>query len=229
MPISQDRMLAVLAAAADYAQGLAQARELVRVELTRAQSGQISPLEALEHLEILVTPAGLLNSPLGSAQVLAVEQEHFRKSAGRNAREAARLRRVRGNQPGPKVLAAAASQAGKGILTVNSGPRGAEPLTSSWHSDLDAEIEALAAGLPEALGGSAPAGAAPAGLLDAEDGSAAPPEPDLEDPDWVRVEPQAAEPPGLDVDEEDMFAAESDHQDREVEAAMLEQEAQAKP
>lgn len=98
MPITQDRMFALVSAAQDYASGL---RDLCRA-IQRGyelQSGLPASSQnwALAYAEILglASEAALLSQPVISGSTIVVESEHIRRSRRGNARASARKRRQR--------------------------------------------------------------------------------------------------------------------------------------
>ena len=95
MPITQDRMLALIAAGEDYQQALAQARELITTNRNRVLDGQISPQDAINLLSQFIVPELLLKSPSRSESTLYIERKHFNSNAARNERAKFRKDRQR--------------------------------------------------------------------------------------------------------------------------------------
>lgn len=90
MPITQNRMIAVLNAALDYEQALLTACSLAAQMHEAAATGEKTWQEALDGLRAMLSLRGLLTRPLTSTTTLAVERSHFRRHKMEN--EAARVR-----------------------------------------------------------------------------------------------------------------------------------------
>lgn len=85
MPISQTRMLAIIAAAKDYQRALNTILESIRSAQQRAehQPPEIAARE-LYNLSLLANPLGLLHNPMNSPAIVMTEDRHFKSNAGRN-------------------------------------------------------------------------------------------------------------------------------------------------
>jgi hypothetical protein len=95
MPITQERVIAILNAAQDYEEALSTALSLTAQFCHAAAKGEKTWQEALEQLRGLHNLRGLLTRPLTSAKTLAVERAHFKKHARENDAAAARAARKR--------------------------------------------------------------------------------------------------------------------------------------
>jgi len=94
MAITQTRMLALIAAAADYQQGYNTAIDCIKSAVKAADSGDMSPADALTTL--LITIKELAPVKVESAVQISLEQQHFKYMAKKNdySREYMRHRRV---------------------------------------------------------------------------------------------------------------------------------------
>lgn len=85
MPITQDRMLALISAAADYQQALQRACKFVSDAQHSIRLGA-DPIETVEELAGLIKEAGLLRNPLKSHSTILLEEQHFKKEKHKNIR-----------------------------------------------------------------------------------------------------------------------------------------------
>ena len=102
MPITQQRLLAVLASAEDFREALSQASAIARRERDLAIAGRQTEGQALANIAMFLdNPLLLLASPSESGQAIAIERAHFSPSKVRdNAREARRIARLRARRSG---------------------------------------------------------------------------------------------------------------------------------
>lgn len=105
MPISQQRMLRLIAAAEDFEAGLQRASQIVDREAALAKQGHQTAATALFNISLLVQRDLLLSHPVETAVALASEKQHFSGGKVRdNEREAARAKRRReARQPPAEV------------------------------------------------------------------------------------------------------------------------------
>lgn len=103
MPITQQRVLSLLAAALDHQQALAQASQIARRERDLALAGRQSTESALANIALFLEDANqLLTDPTRSTTAIAVEQAHFTSHRVKdNERERKRVarRRAQVHQP----------------------------------------------------------------------------------------------------------------------------------
>ena len=102
MPIKQERVLGLLAAARDLQGGLQGLCDAVQAEGGRAAAGRLDPSEALANLMALASPLHLLTNPLTTIGTIERETGHFSPGTlSRNAasRKRALLRRAAINPP----------------------------------------------------------------------------------------------------------------------------------
>lgn len=99
MPITQDRMLTLLAAAQDYQQAWDRAAHFA-TKTEQAVEGQYLSKEEAYHqlLMVLRTPMQLLH-PVLTGAAIEREREHFRLFKARNIRTAEKQRQRRGRPP----------------------------------------------------------------------------------------------------------------------------------
>ncbi len=90
MPITQARMLSLLAAAEDYAQAMNRFARIANITKARVESGQISPESAFDLIAV-ESLQSLLEHPMESNTVIKMERFHFNKEAKRNARKAEKM------------------------------------------------------------------------------------------------------------------------------------------
>lgn len=96
MPITQQRMLDLLASSEDYRQALTKAIEVAKGEAQRGIDGFAEPMDALRNITLLLDENSLLREPVKSATTLALERQHFSRARVKfNLREAERARRRR--------------------------------------------------------------------------------------------------------------------------------------
>jgi hypothetical protein len=91
MPITQDRVIAILNAAQDYEQALSRAVGLIRTHAQQAKDGVITWQEAMETTMMLVSAGALLTRSITTNKTLAAERQHFKDFARRNERSARRM------------------------------------------------------------------------------------------------------------------------------------------
>lgn len=99
MPITEDRMLALLAAGEDLQQALEASEQSLRQVASEAEGGMLSAGEALAQALLLVGRARL-RQPIESSLVLAVERQHFQLVRGRNRAARRRMALKRGKARG---------------------------------------------------------------------------------------------------------------------------------
>lgn len=95
MPITQARMLSLLAAAQDYQQAFQTIMEKAEHIRSYLLARQITPEQACEQYEKATLPLLLLQYPYDSPVVLRFESLHFAKEKKRNDRKAAKARENR--------------------------------------------------------------------------------------------------------------------------------------
>jgi len=96
MPITQQRMLDLLASCEDHRQALTQAIALAKSEAQRGLDGLVAPVDSCTNIILLLEENALLRNPVRSATTLALERQHFSKARVKfNTREAERARRRR--------------------------------------------------------------------------------------------------------------------------------------
>lgn len=96
MPITQTRMIALIAAARDLEQAFDGMIMLVHTEFTLAQHGQKTWQEAAASISNMLRKETLLQRPAQTLQIIAVEDYHFKRTASANdikAKSMARKRR----------------------------------------------------------------------------------------------------------------------------------------
>ena len=111
MPITQQRLLAVLSAGEDFQQALAKASSIARRERDLALAGRETEAQALANIALFLGDTSLLlRDSAGSQSALAIERAHFSTSRIKdNEREAKRIARRRAepsstNQGGGEAL-----------------------------------------------------------------------------------------------------------------------------
>lgn len=95
MPITQDRMLALIAAADDFARALRTAYAEVIHANERVRTAHADPAEELNNLTMLLSPNMLLHNPVDSQLAIEHERKHFKTVRGRNRASANWQRRKR--------------------------------------------------------------------------------------------------------------------------------------
>lgn len=95
MPIKQDRMLSLLAAARDYQLGLEKFFEMGQDIRGRVANNELTAKQALDLLIPGIRPELLLRFPYESPTVIMLESRHFAKERKRNERKAQKLRENR--------------------------------------------------------------------------------------------------------------------------------------
>jgi hypothetical protein len=101
VPISQQRMIALIAAGQDYLVGFTNMQKFVSKTIDRFNMGDISAEAALGQIQTTMTPLAFVNRPIESERVLEQEHFHFSRNYKRNEREArylAHKRREEGTQ-----------------------------------------------------------------------------------------------------------------------------------
>lgn len=96
MPITQDRMLALLAAAQDYQQAWDRAEAFAQTVQRSLDERRITTQEACAQLLLVLTSQMQLQRPTMTATTIAEERIHFRIFKQRNIRAAERQRLRRG-------------------------------------------------------------------------------------------------------------------------------------
>src|SRR5258708_19099946 len=95
MPITQDRMIALLNAGIDYQQAFDRSIEILKEEFEKGENGEITWEQAAWNMHILVSPTGLLAKPIQSYSIIQVERAHWRSNARRNINAAKRQEQKR--------------------------------------------------------------------------------------------------------------------------------------
>ena len=96
MPITQNRIIAVINAATDYQQAHNRIRELIQTQLGHAREGRATALECLEFIAATsIHDSAFLLNPIETTRALEVEREHFRRNARGNVYNTARVARYR--------------------------------------------------------------------------------------------------------------------------------------
>ncbi len=98
MPITQDRMLSLLAAGEDYQQALERYWVVAQSTRQRVAAGQITAQQGFDLLAIETRPEWLLKYPYDSPAVLKLEHLHFKRESKRNKRKAEKARENRAAQ-----------------------------------------------------------------------------------------------------------------------------------
>lgn len=88
MPITQDRMLAVIHAGLDFRDGLHKITEQIKMETISVQKGHYSAQQALDNLLSQSNIAMLLEDYAESLSLLTLEAKYFRMFYNRNAKAA---------------------------------------------------------------------------------------------------------------------------------------------
>lgn len=89
MPITQSRMIALIAAADDFHQAFDRICEVTKRTYLAASEGLIDPLEALSNLAIEAEPHIKLANALGSMMTIELEKKHFSLATQRRNTKAA--------------------------------------------------------------------------------------------------------------------------------------------
>lgn len=97
MPITQERMLSLIAAADDFARALRTSHNELVAAYERATAGA-DPLEELRTLTMILSPNLLLHQPTSSIVAIETERKHFATVQGRNRASANWQRRKRQRQ-----------------------------------------------------------------------------------------------------------------------------------
>lgn len=95
MPITQDRMIALINAGRDYKQAYESTRAAIELHFTAVQTSQEEPGPALEAIFQHTKPATVLTNISNSASILEVEHSYFHHFRKRNDNAAARALRKR--------------------------------------------------------------------------------------------------------------------------------------
>lgn len=74
MPIEQNRLLALIAAAEDALAGLERVGQMVEKERERVEAGAETPEDALRNLELLLVPIALLDRPNETRETILAER-----------------------------------------------------------------------------------------------------------------------------------------------------------
>lgn len=109
MPVTQTRIISIINAALDFAQGFKDAKAMVAREARSVQQGKQTPMQAIEAILILMDRADtFLEDPVGTLTTIETERRHFESRAKSNAKAAARMQAWRDRQRGierPRVAA----------------------------------------------------------------------------------------------------------------------------
>lgn len=95
MPITQDRMLALLHAAQDYRHALTTIIETIKQHERAVEFGRETMEVAMQVIFAQSNPAVLLTEPEATVATLTIEAKHFKDNAKRNTREKLRQRGIR--------------------------------------------------------------------------------------------------------------------------------------
>jgi hypothetical protein len=96
MPITQQRMIALITSAQDFREALNLLCDIVTDNAARAERGDITAHQALDTILLNARPPALLSEYGESAVTLTVEARHFRVTARKNERRMLRCREARG-------------------------------------------------------------------------------------------------------------------------------------
>lgn len=96
MGISQDRILALIAAGEDFRRAGEQLCENIQILVKLNDTGRLTAAD-IEMLRGLTSPLVLLAEPIDSPAILRAESDHFRLRAGRNARQKRYMAKRRAN------------------------------------------------------------------------------------------------------------------------------------
>ena len=100
MPITQDRLVALIQAARDYQHAFAELRKTVIQQERNVRAGRASPAEALDYIIGLTDREdAFLLRPIETTRAIEVEHDHFR-SHGRDNRRAAKRAEERRRRQG---------------------------------------------------------------------------------------------------------------------------------
>lgn len=95
MPITQARMLSVLAAARDYQQALNRVGDYIEQSLLEHEKGRLTIEQCITRILTHSRPSLLLAHPEQSYEVISKETAHFSRERRRNERKAEKLREDR--------------------------------------------------------------------------------------------------------------------------------------
>lgn len=95
MPITQSRMLSLLAAAQDYADAMERFWSICTETRNRFQQGEITAAQAVDLMAISIRPELMLQFPYQSPTVLKLEAKHFAMEKRRNERKTEKARENR--------------------------------------------------------------------------------------------------------------------------------------
>lgn len=98
MPITQPRMLSLIAAAQDFRDGLFKLCQTIHAQAYSISQGQKTPSQAMSELTALAMPQYFLDDPLNSAAIVETERKHFQRVAKDNRRAADRQTLRRGGK-----------------------------------------------------------------------------------------------------------------------------------
>ena len=95
MPISQDRMIALISAAQDYQRAIDRMENILSQNLSRISRGELSTEDFLSNLPVLLSSSALLDNLPLSLKTIALEAAHFKRVQQRNLRSAHRQSKKR--------------------------------------------------------------------------------------------------------------------------------------
>lgn len=152
MPITQQRMIALIDAAGDALHALQRCGDMASAALDRAEKAEAygnrpeAAKDELANLALLLKPQLLLRQPLETLATYQAERRHFASEARQNERNAERARKRReANGQGHRPNTAPASL----FDTRPLGPLLAQDATFDWTADLDKQDVAFEPDEPE--------------------------------------------------------------------------------
>lgn len=116
MPITQDRMIALINAGLDFEQAVATAAGVVAKAVAEFKGGIISAEQALGDIEIRVTRNVLLQQEARSLATLMAERQHFKSNASRNRANAKWQAKKRGPSASSLPSSAPASLLSRAVI-----------------------------------------------------------------------------------------------------------------
>lgn len=100
MPISQERILAIIGAGEDALQALNAVEAAVANEIESVSAGRLNAGEALGNLSSILRVNLLLSRPVATLVTISAERRHFNIRGRHNDRAKERMRRKRGGLAG---------------------------------------------------------------------------------------------------------------------------------
>lgn len=120
MPITQQRMIALITAGQDYQQGLQTILDAIAYQAGLVADGRESPANALELIRVTGNLQVLLAHPQDSHLTLAIESRHFRLHRRENERHKIKRRESRGIFTHGELPSAPAALAGAPLSPAKS-------------------------------------------------------------------------------------------------------------